>query len=72
MKPLTSASARDNDFDRGTQMRRHESRGEQGRRDRGAFGMGADCGALRRACMHKNEMGEEGTGNRAHYRRMCR
>ncbi|MGC1862801.1 MAG: hypothetical protein WA733_17230 [Methylocystis sp.] len=30
------------------------------------------CGELRRACMHKGELGEEGGGNCRRYRDMCR
>ena len=30
------------------------------------------CGELRRACMHKGELGEEGGGNCRRYRNMCR
>jgi hypothetical protein len=29
------------------------------------------CGELRRACMHKGELGEEGGGNCRRYREMC-
>jgi hypothetical protein len=35
-------------------------------RDRG------DCRELRAACMHKEELGEEGQGNCQRYRELCR
>ena len=36
------------------------------------WGYGADCRQLRRACMYKRELGEEGMGNCQRYREMCR
>lgn len=35
-------------------------------------GYGADCRALRQACLHKEELGEEGRGNCQRYREICR
>lgn len=31
-----------------------------------------ECAELRKACMHKGELGERGEGNCARYRQMCR
>jgi hypothetical protein len=31
-----------------------------------------DCDELRKACLHKEELGEEGRGNCDRYRRFCR
>ena len=31
-----------------------------------------DCRELRAACLHKDELGEQGQGNCERYRRMCR
>jgi len=31
-----------------------------------------DCDELRRACLYKEELGEQGTGNCRRYRRLCR
>jgi hypothetical protein len=31
-----------------------------------------DCRELRQACLHKDELGEQGHGNCERYRRMCR
>ena len=31
-----------------------------------------DCRELRAACLHKEELGEQGQGNCERYRRMCR
>lgn len=36
------------------------------------WGYGANCRELRRACMYKRELGEEGMGNCQRYREMCR
>jgi hypothetical protein len=33
---------------------------------------GGDCRELRAACLHKDELGEQGQGNCERYRRMCR
>ena len=33
---------------------------------------GADCRELRQACLHKEELGEEGRGNCRRYREVCR
>ena len=33
---------------------------------------GADCRGLREACVHKEELGEEGRGNCQRYREVCR
>jgi hypothetical protein len=35
-------------------------------------GYGADCRELREACLHKEELGEEGRGNCRRYREVCR
>jgi hypothetical protein len=35
-------------------------------------GYGADCRALRAACMRKGELGEQGQGNCRRYREICR
>jgi len=34
-------------------------------------GYGADCRELRQACLHKEELGEEGQGNCRRYREVC-
>jgi hypothetical protein len=34
-------------------------------------GWGGDCRELRAACMHKEELGEEGRGNCRRYRQTC-
>jgi hypothetical protein len=31
-----------------------------------------DCHSLREACLHKRELGEQGEGNCARYRELCR
>jgi hypothetical protein len=31
-----------------------------------------DCAELRSACLHKEELGEEGQGNCSRYRQLCR
>ena len=31
-----------------------------------------NCGELRRACLYKEELGEQGQGNCQRYRRLCR
>jgi len=50
--------------------RRHERYyGED--RGRRYYGEGNSCARLRRACMHKEERGEEGMGNCRRYREMC-
>ena len=36
-----------------------------------AYG-GGECGQLRQACLHKEELGEEGMGNCRRYRELCR
>jgi hypothetical protein len=38
----------------------------------GRWGYGPDCRELRRACMYKRELGEEGRGNCQRYRELCR
>lgn len=38
----------------------------------GRSGYDVDCQALRRACLHKEELGEVGQGNCERYRRLCR
>jgi hypothetical protein len=38
----------------------------------GRWGYGPDCRELRRACMYKQELGEEGRGNCQRYRSLCR
>ncbi|KAF2989990.1 hypothetical protein OGR47_17755 [Methylocystis sp. MJC1] len=38
----------------------------------GHWGSGANCRELRRACMYKRELGEEGMGNCQRYRELCR
>ncbi|WP_442755728.1 hypothetical protein ACNHKD_03460 [Methylocystis sp. JAN1] len=39
---------------------------------RGRWGYGPDCRELRRACLNKEELGEEGRGNCRRYREICR
>ena len=39
--------------------------------DRGRDREGRDCEELRRACLHKEELGEEGEGNCRRYRETC-
>jgi hypothetical protein len=34
-------------------------------------GYGADCRELRQACLHKEEVGEQGQGNCRRYREVC-
>jgi hypothetical protein len=34
-------------------------------------GYGADCRELRQACLHKDELGEQGQGNCRKYRDVC-
>ena len=34
-------------------------------------GYGADCRELRQACLHKEELGEQGQGNCRRYREVC-
>jgi hypothetical protein len=41
------------------------------RRSHGRWGYGPDCRELRRACMYKRELREEGRGNCERYRRLC-
>lgn len=36
------------------------------------WGYGPNCRELRRACMYKRELGEEGMGNCQRYRELCR
>jgi hypothetical protein len=38
----------------------------------GRSAYGGECRELRQACLHKEELGEEGLGNCQRYRRMCR
>ncbi|MGC1862414.1 MAG: hypothetical protein WA733_15180 [Methylocystis sp.] len=33
---------------------------------------GGDCEELRKACLHKEELGEKGEGNCARYRELCK
>jgi hypothetical protein len=40
--------------------------------DRGHDREGRDCEELRRACLHKDELGEEGEGNCLRYRETCK
>ena len=40
--------------------------------DRGRDREGRDCEELRRACLHKDELGEEGEGNCRRYRETCK
>jgi hypothetical protein len=40
--------------------------------DRGRDREGRDCEELRRACLHKEELGEEGEGNCRRYRETCK
>ena len=40
--------------------------------DRGRDREGRDCEELRRACLHKDELGEEREGNCRRYREMCK
>ena len=35
-------------------------------------GLRGDCEELRRACLHKDELGEEGEGNCRRYRETCK
>ena len=35
------------------------------------YGYGGDCRELRQACLHKEELGEEGRGNCRRYREVC-
>jgi hypothetical protein len=35
------------------------------------YGYGGQCRELRRACMYKHELGEEGEGNCRRYREVC-
>ena len=35
------------------------------------YGYGGECSELRAACLHKEELGEEGMGNCRRYRQMC-
>jgi hypothetical protein len=39
--------------------------------DRGRAREDRDCEELRRACLHKDELGEEGEGNCRRYRETC-
>jgi hypothetical protein len=48
--------------------RDHDDRGYQGDRHYG----GGRCRELRQACLHKEELGEQGMGNCRRYREMCR
>ena len=36
------------------------------------YGGGARCRELRQACLHKEELGEQGMGNCRRYRELCR
>ena len=38
----------------------------------GRSAYGGECRELRRACIHKEELGEEGMGNCRRYREVCR
>jgi hypothetical protein len=40
-------------------------------RDRDRDGLQGDCEELRRACLHKDELGEEGEGNCRRFRETC-
>jgi len=40
--------------------------------DRGRVREDRDCEQLRRACLHKEELGEEGEGNCRRYREACK
>jgi hypothetical protein len=40
--------------------------------DRGRDREGRDCEELRRACLNKDELGEEGEGNCRQYRETCK
>jgi hypothetical protein len=40
--------------------------------DRGRAREDRDCEELRRACLHKEELGEEGEGNCRRYRERCK
>jgi hypothetical protein len=40
--------------------------------DRGRAREDRDCEELRRACLHKEELGEEGEGNCRRYRETCK
>ena len=40
--------------------------------DRGRAGEDRDCEELRRACLHKEELGEEGEDNCRRYRETCK
>jgi hypothetical protein len=40
-------------------------------RDRNQEGTRQDCKELRRACLHKDELGEQGQGNCQRYRETC-
>jgi hypothetical protein len=40
--------------------------------DRGHDREGRECEELRRACLHKDELGEEGEGNCRRYRETCK
>ncbi len=40
-------------------------------RDRDREGTRQDCEELRRACLHKDELGEQGEGNCQRYRETC-
>ena len=37
----------------------------------GRYAYGGQCRELRQACLHKEELGEQGQGNCERYRRMC-
>ena len=41
-------------------------------RDRDRVGRQGDCEELRRACLHKDELGEEGEGNCRRFRETCK
>jgi|WetSurMetagenome_2_1015567.scaffolds.fasta_scaffold1490682_1 hypothetical protein len=41
-------------------------------REGGRWGYGTDCRELRRACLYKEELGEQGRGNCQRYRELCR
>jgi hypothetical protein len=43
-----------------------------GDRDRDGAARQGDCEELRRACLHKDELGEEGEGNCLRYRETCK
>jgi hypothetical protein len=44
---------------------------EPGEHYHGRHAHGGECRELRQACLHKEELGEEGLGNCERYRRRC-